>query len=107
MTRKKFIKTLRAYRFSRDEINTFVNEIVNKQGRLSYSDAVDAVHKIWLTICKQIINSQPSLSLDWNYKPLEFVDTSFYETDYIINYKLFGIDLANELDKCVIVRAEV
>ena len=101
MTKKKFIKTLRAYRFNRDEINTLVNKIVDENGKLSYNDAMQ---KMWLTICKQIINKQPPLSIDWNYKPIEYVDTSIYEFDYKMNY-LFGVDLAKEPDKYVVVRS--
>lgn len=101
MTKKKFIKTLRAYGLNRDEINILVNKIVEKHGKLSYNDAMK---QMWRIICKFIVNKQPLLSIDWNYKPVEFVDTSIYEFDYKMNY-LFGVDLAKEHDKCVVVRS--
>lgn len=98
MTKKKFIKTLRAYGLNRDEINTLVNKIVDKKGKLSYNDAMQ---KMWLTICKHIVSKQPPLTIDWNYKPIEFVDTDIYKMDY----NILGIDLAIQPDKCVVVRS--
>ena len=100
MTKKKFIKTLRAYRLNRDEINILVNKIVERKGKLSYNDAMD---KMWLTICKHIVSKQPSLSIDWNYKPIEYVDIDIYKMDY----NVLGIDLAIQPDKCVVVRTKV
>lgn len=104
MTRKKFIKTLRAYGLNRNEINILVNKIVEKHGKLSYNDAMKQMR--W-TICKFIINKQPLLSIDWNYKPVEFVDTDIYEIEYKMSRHFIGIDLAKEPDKCVVVRTEV
>lgn len=104
MTRKKFIKTLRAYGLNRNEINILVNKIVEKRGKLSYNDAMK---QMWWTICKFIVNKQPLLNIDWNYKPVEFVDTDIYEIEYKMCHHFIGIDLAKESDKCVVVRTEV
>lgn len=98
MTKKKFIKTLRAYRLDRDDINHLVNKIVERKGKLSYNDAMQ---KMWLTIRKQIINKQPPLAIDWNYKPLEFVDTDIYKMDY----NILSIDLAIQPDRTITVRS--
>lgn len=98
MTRKKFIKTLRAYGLNRDEINTLVNKIVDKKGIISYNDAIE---EMWLTVRKRVINKQPPLTIDWNYKPIEFVDTDIYKMDY----NVLGIDLAIQPDKYVVVRS--
>ena len=102
MTRKKFIKTLRAYGLNRNEIDILVSKIVEKHGKLSYNDAMK---QMWWTICKFIVNKQPLLSIDWNYKPIEFVDTDIYEIEYKMGNHFIGVDLAKEYDKCVVVRS--
>ena len=102
MTKKKFIKTLRAYGLSRDEINTLVNKIVEKYGKLSYNDAMK---QMWWTICKFIVNKQPLLSIDWDYKPVEFVDTDIYEIEYKMSHHFIDINLAKEPHKYVVVRS--
>ena len=102
MTKKKFIKTLRAYGLHRYEINTLVNKIVEKHGKLSYNDAMK---QMWWTICKFIVNKQPMLDIDWNYKPVEFVDTDIYKIDYRMCYPFMSVDLTKEPDKCLVVRS--
>ena len=84
MTRKKFIKTLRAYHLDRNEIKILVESVTNRKGKISYSDALKTLHS---TICKHILSKQPPLTINWDFKPvLEFVDTDIYKTDY----NLFG-----------------
>ena len=102
MTKKKFIKTLRAYGLNRNEIDTLVNKIVEKHGKLSYNDAIK---QMWWAICKFIVNKQPLLSIDWNYKPIEFIDTDIYKIEYKMGHHFIGVDLAKEPDKCVVVRS--
>lgn len=80
MTKKKFIKTLRAYGLSRKDINMFVTYVANKQGKISYSATLKGM---WLAISKRIVVNQPALAINWDYKPpVEFVDTEFYKMDY-------------------------
>lgn len=102
MTKKKFIKTLRAYGLNRYEIDTLVNKIVEKHGKLSYNDAMK---QMWWAICKFTIYKQPLLSIDWNYKPVEFIDIDIYKMGYKMSYHFIGVDLAKESDRCVVVRS--
>lgn len=95
MTKKKFIKTFRAYGLNRNEINMLVNKIVDKKGKLSYNDAIK---EMWLKIVKMAISKYPWHTIDFDIEPPEqFVDTDAYKMDY----RLFSIDLANEPDRTV------
>ena len=89
MTRKKFIKTLRAYYLDRNEIKILVESVISRKGKISYSDALTALHS---TIYKHVLSKQPPLAINWDLKPaLEFVDTDIYKTDYnLLSYNLFG-----------------
>lgn len=103
MTKKKFIKTLRSYKLHRDKINEIVNDIVDKRGELSYSRAVDIIRNhMFIEMMKDI----PITPINYDLKPIEYLDYEM-NMDYMINRSfIFGVDLAKEPDKVVIVKVE-
>ena len=101
MTRKKFIKTLRAYGLNRNEINMLVNKIVEKKGKLSYNDAIT---KIQLHITQKLMSGAIKIPTNYFCKPVDFTDY-LGTNEYKFDYRLLGVDLANKPDKYVVVRS--
>lgn len=72
MTRKKFIKKLRSYRLSHNEIKPLVDYVVESKGKLSYNETID---KIQLSIMKSLIKDIcKEKCIDFNTPPpVEYV----------------------------------
>ena len=72
MTRKKFIKKLRSYRLSRNEIKPLVDYVVESKGKVSYNETID---KIQLSIMKNLIKDIcKETTIDFNTPPpIEYI----------------------------------
>ena len=85
MTKKKFIKILRSYRMSRNDINKLVDYIIECNGKVSYSESIE---KIQMSILKRLIKDTcKEIPIDFTYAPVEYVDFKLSELDrYIMKY---------------------
>ena len=89
MTRKKFIKKLRSYRLSRNEIKPLVDYIVESKGKVSYNESIE---EIQLSIMKSLIKDIcKEKSIDFNAPPV--VE---YVSDEDLKIALTGIETIKE-----------
>ena len=87
MTKKKFIKILRSYRMSRNDIDKLVSYIIKSKGKVSYNESIE---KIQMSILKRLIKyTCKEIPIDFTYAPVEYVDFKISELDmYITEYLL-------------------
>ena len=89
MTRKRFIKKLRSWRYTEKEIAEIVKAVVEHPVGISYDKAMEIIVKhLW----KELTDYFPKKSvIDYTWVPVEYVDTAeFAHSDF----KLMGLDLA-------------
>lgn len=85
MTRKKFIKKLRSYRLSRNQIKPLIDYVVESKDKVSYNEIIE---KIQLSIMKSLIKDIcKEITIDFNAPPpVEYV------SDEDLKMSLTGIE---------------
>lgn len=89
MTKKKFIRKLRSYRLSRNQIKPLVDYVVESKGKVSYNEIIE---EIQLSIMKILIKDIcKEITIDFNAPiPVEYV------SDEDLKMALTGIETIKE-----------
>ena len=89
MTKKKFIKKLRSYRLSRNQIKPLVDYIVESGGKVSYNEIMEDIQ---LNIMKSLIKDIcKEMTIDFDAPlPVEYV------SDEDLKMSLTGIETIKE-----------
>lgn len=99
MTRKRFIKKLRSWRYTEKEIAEMVKAVVEHPVGISYDKAMEIIIKqMW----KDLVNSFMKKSvIDYSWVPVEYVDTAEFAYS---DFKLMGLDLALNPDTMYVIK---
>lgn len=99
MTRKRFIKKLRSWRFTEKEIAEIVKAVVEHPVGISYDKAMDIVVKqLWKELTESFLEKPV---IDYSWAPVEYVDTAEFAYS---DFKLMGLDLALTPDTAYVIK---
>ena len=88
MTRKRFTKLLRSWRFSEKDIVQVVEAVRKHPDNLSYELAMKIINRY---LIKELLKVTPEYKINYDFVPMEFVDTR--ETAWS-DFKMMGLDVA-------------
>ena len=99
MTRKRFIKKLRSWRYTEKEIAEIVRAVVEHPVGISYDKAMEIIVKqLW----KDLIDSfMKKPVIDYTWVPVEYVDTAEFAYS---DFKVMGLDVALNSDTAYVIK---
>lgn len=102
MTRKRFIKKLRSWRFTEKEIADTVKAVVEHPVGISYDKAMEIVIKQrWKDLVDSFMKKPVIDYIDYTWVPMEYVDTAEFAYS---DFKLMGLDLALKTDNMYVIK---
>jgi hypothetical protein len=100
MTRKRFIKLLRSWRFSEKDIAQVVEAVRKHPENISYELAMKIINRY---LIKELLGVVPEYKINYDFAPMKFIDTK--ETAWS-DFRMMGLDVAvcNDTTTCVYVK---